>query len=507
MFFITQDWLDHFENNPDNCKKEIEEKLTCKQEEEFLNKAPYYKVEKKGKVFNFIHVSDWHFPNKNTDNGKLIKKFQKALTDAFLSCKGKLEQIDGIISSGDHINAKTCSNKVDCFKDYYGYLQDDLKKAKLQINAFCSQLYNLHKRSARSHDEDRRTINDLLDKSNICRSNVKSILTKIEKSESDECSICKNEAMRQWENELSDAMNIIAIIAKTVNVDKANMLMVPGNHDIVLSDYAATDLNDEKPIFSPPEARPFWKACKQFLSESDYTKRNPVAASEFDDFPISPVASISLSASGVVVFVGFDSTLLDMPTHSRGIGFVGHEQTELAERFLRLIAKVYADRPVMAVGVLHHHLAQIENVKQEEDQRIDAYFKKVHASDGANSLSLYDTKYFFKKMSAIGMKLFLHGHKHSLMSYDLYYSELDEKTSTNSESQNQELSLLPPSVTHDASCCALGSTGDEERHVYKLAAFKVDFERGMAYYSPLSYNAQEGKPKEIIRDAISLYIL
>jgi len=378
MFFITKDLVKNLKKSPEEFYK-----LIIKTDG-YSTEPPvdYFcsDVDKRGKVMNFIHISDLHLAQDKYGQGGKRKEILNTAFDLFGPFKkgrGSLSKVYGIISSGDHIDRKHCCN----------------------INF--------------THDLEcvMKTIKDIKNRGQV-----------------------------------------------------KDVLLVPGNHDVILSEEAV------------PEVKPFWQSCRDFnlLTRMDST----------DNPPDCPVASIFHSTSGVVVFIGFNSTLLDHKTNSKGIGYVGKRQTDLAKDFLDCVQKKYPHTPVMAIGVLHHHLANILDVHEDKDP--DQYFNDLHKKHPQKAISsnIYDAKNFVSALSAKGMKLFLHGHQHYSISYDLSYTGLDSKppqADNTGRKIGTPFTLVPPVVTYNASCCTF-RTMDESPETCTLATLKVDFERGLAYY-------------------------
>lgn len=407
MFMITDTLLDKFKESKD--KTEFWTAFLPQMVQDFKqNPSPsceslYPNIEKVGAKLNFIHGSDWHLPfnplRPEVRDGK-CKDIIMAFKEISKTIKNAGGMVNGIISSGDYVNANEMSSCIPI-------PEECPDKRRLELEA------------------------------------EQSIL---------------------WKENLQYASKMLQTASAEIGIEySCNALVIPGNHDVVLrKNYL-------------PDDTPFKKAFSCFVEP--HCARNYLLENDRRS-PEIPSCTMYCTCSGIVAFIGFTCTGLDS-SDKRGCGFIGTHQTRRACEFIDILAKTpdFEDKPIVVIGVLHHHLANIVDARLSE-REISARRKEVHT---ASDNTIFDARDFLETMSSKGMRLFVHGHQHTLLSYDLSYAPLSEKKK--SEKLGDECNA-PNSI----SCCSLPSTEKNSDGKYHLAILTIDFELGKIYYKPIEYN-------------------
>ena len=284
--------------------------------------------------------------------------------------------------------------------------------------------------------------------------------------------------------------------------NKAQIILVPGNHDSRRNDPAPTKRLDEYREF----------ASKYVSSDCPFT----------DDMTL-PVATILEGKDGVTVIIGFNSAIIEssvMPDY----GHIHENTFDVVEDFLNVIKNHFRDRIIFLVGCLHHHLASTrtkEEIKIVSDATVNDllanYAKNVNnlltnhtnktgsASPTDGSLpeappdivkpfrddilkkipitsTMPNSRFIVERLGGMGFQLLVHGHQHKTAAYDIGYYDLT--------------GFKPLTTIH---CCSITSMYDDKEEKYnQIGCIEIDYTCGK--FSYVKYDMETGLHRKCWRD-------
>lgn len=178
------------------------------------------------------------------------------------------------------------------------------------------------------------------------------------------------------------AESFLFSLINTHGIDKQNVVIVPGNHDMLFSDTPSATISYTDD--------PGYKHYERLFTQLYKTKQN-------DYFAIG--RRFLLKNNLPVEIVGLNSVCLQqIAGHFSGMGFVGSEQLDIVEHEMgwdKNTDKSYAFR----ILVLHHHLYPVEHVQTPRP-------------DTSYSLCL-DSGAIISFIKRNHINLVIHGHKHT----------------------------------------------------------------------------------------------
>lgn len=256
--------------------------------------------------------------------------------------------------------------------------------------------------------------------------------------------------------------------------DISKVISVPGNHDIETVDPAnkgffskilCSLLNASQTIMNEGmsknhDARTDYSTNARRLNLYHNNFEKHLLTNLFNGTPMSvfPVALLLERIEvGVVVVLGFDSTICDSgEPGNMGLGFVSSEQIDMAKLFIDLLKQVYAHIPIVTIAAFHHHLIPLAPLVDKAPS--DVLNNSVRFSL-CNSRKLIEDLHRY-----CGVSIFLHGHQHTLMSYDVGFRRLDRYEAWG------------------GSCYSLGNVS--KQGLLYLGILRINFDTGRYFYVP-----------------------
>lgn len=195
-------------------------------------------------------------------------------------------------------------------------------------------------------------------------------------------------------NEFSWARKLITSLAKKLDVDLENIVVVPGNHDVLWFD--EDENNNNYPQDPNGSYLSFYENFYKCLPHHERKMYHVV---------YHPKNNIAI--------IGLDTSIYEGKNTS-GIGCVGHGQRDDALNQMYRIAGI--ENKYLKIAVLHHHLIPVE--------------PELTMPNKDNNFSLImDSSLLLRELYKDGFSIVLHGHKHQPFYSDIRLYEYSRRSS------------------------------------------------------------------------------